>query len=178
LDKDAGRLPRALSRLETAARTTTNAVIWTMLAMYLDDQGRSAEALEWARRACDLAADYPAGPAVLCALLLRAGQNEQAMRAGCSALRLDPQDYDLHLKVGLALVRLKRFAEASSYFSDALDCSPRGADAHFWLGIALWNLKAKNAEALQHIATAVRLSPQNAEWKRVLDEMQNEIRAP
>jgi len=102
LDKDAGRLPRALSRLETAARTTTNTVIWTMLAMYLDDQGRSAEALEWARRACDLAADYPAGPAVLCALLLRAGQNEQAMRAGCSALRLDPQDYDLHLKVGLA----------------------------------------------------------------------------
>jgi tetratricopeptide (TPR) repeat protein len=178
LDKDAGRLPRALARLEAATRTTTNAMICTTLALCLGEQGRSAEALEWARRACDLALDYPTAPALLCSLSLRAGQNAQAVRAGRCALRLAPQDYEVHCNVGLALVRLQRYAEAASCFSDALDCSPRGADAHFWLGIALWNLPGKKAQARQHLAAAVRLSPQNTAWKRTLDEMQMEPATP
>ncbi len=140
LDKDAGRLPGALTRLEAAAQTTTNAIVFTTLALYLGQQDRSAEAVVWARRACEVAVDYPAAPALLCSLLLRAGENEEAARAASWALRLGPQDYDVHFNAGLALIRLKRFAEAAACFSDALDCSPRGADAHFWLGIALWNM--------------------------------------
>ncbi len=175
LDKESGRLPRALERLEAATRTGTNAMIDTTLALYLGEQGKTEEAVEWARRACDLAADYPAAPALLCSLSLRAGQNERAVRAGCEALRTGPQDYDVHFNVGLALVRLKRFAEAASYFSDALDSSPRGADAHFWLGIALWNLPGKRTDALEHLATAVQLAPQNTRWKTTLAEMQKEI---
>jgi tetratricopeptide (TPR) repeat protein len=178
LDKDAGRLPGALARLEAAAPTANNALICTTLALYLGEQDRSAEALEWARRACELTVDYPAAPALLCSLSLRAGQNEQAVRAGCRALRLAPQDYDLHFDVGLALVRLKRYTEAASCFSDAVDCSPRAADAHFWLGIALWNLPGQKAQARDHVAAAVQLSPQNAAWKSTLDEMQKELPAP
>jgi Flp pilus assembly protein TadD len=175
LDKDSGRIPSALARLETAAQTTTNAIVLTTLALYLGEQGRTEEALERARQASELGVDYPAAPALLCSLSLRAGQNEQAVRAGRGALRLAPQDYDLQFNVGLALVRLKRFAAAASYFSNALDCSPNGADAHFWLGIALWNSTGKRNEALVHLATAVRLSPQNTKWKTTLDEMRNEM---
>jgi tetratricopeptide (TPR) repeat protein len=177
LDKDAGRLPLALARLESAARTNTNAMIWTALALYLGQQGQSSEAVDWARRACELGVDYPVAPALLCSLSLRAGQNDEVVRAGRLALRLAPQDYDIHFNVGLALVRLKRFAEAASYFSDALDCSPQGADAHFWLGISLWNLPGKKTEALGHVTTAVRLSPQNSKWKTTLDEMRKEVTA-
>ncbi len=178
LDHDAGRLPRALARLEAAAPTTTNAMIYATLALYLAEQGRSAEALQWARRACDLSLDYLTAPALLCSLSLRAGQNEQAVQAGCRALRLVPQDYDIHFKVGLALVRLKRYAEAVSYFSDALVWSPRDADAHFWLGIALWNVPGQKAQARDEVAAADRLSPQNAAWKSALDEMQKDLCAP
>jgi Tfp pilus assembly protein PilF len=178
LDKDAGHLPRAVARLETAARTATNALIFTTLAQYRDEQGDSAEALEWARRACNLAPDYAAAPALLCSLALRAGQNEEAIRAARLALRAAPQDYNIHFNVGLALVRLKRFAEAASCFSNALDCFPRGPDAHFWLGIALWNLPPRRAEALEQIAIAVQLSPQNARWKTTLEEMQKEMNVP
>jgi tetratricopeptide (TPR) repeat protein len=175
LDKEAGRLPRALERLEAATQTSTNAIINTTLALYLGEQGRTEEALEWARRACESATDYPAAPALLCSLSLRAGQNEEAVRAGCRALRTAPQDYDVQFNVGLALVRLKRFAAAASYFSGALDSSPHGADAQFWLGIALWNLPGKRTDALEHLTTAIQLSPQNTRWKTTLDEMQKEM---
>jgi Tfp pilus assembly protein PilF len=177
LDKDAGRLTNALARLEPAAQTMTNAMIWTSLALDLAQQGNSAKALEWSRRACEIAPDYPSAPALLCSLALRAGQNDEAIRAGRLALRLTPQDYDIHFNVGLALVRLKQFAEAVPYFSAALDDSPTGPDSHFWLGIALWNLPGNQADALEQITAAVRLSPQNLRWKSTLVEMQKETTA-
>jgi tetratricopeptide (TPR) repeat protein len=178
LDRAAGRLSRAVSRLEAAAQSNTNAEIDTSLAQCLGEQGRVAEALEWARRANELAVDYPGAPSVLCSLSLRAGQNEQAARAGTLALRLKPQDGQVHLNVGLALERLNRREEAASEFSDALDCSPQRADAHFWLGMALWNLPGRKAEARDQVAAALKLAPQNAEWRSRLAEMQKEPAAP
>jgi tetratricopeptide (TPR) repeat protein len=171
LDKTAGRLPATVARLQAAAQTTTNAVIDTALALRLGEQGDMAAALQWARRACQLTVDYPAAPALLCALSLRAGQNEEAARAGASALRLAPQNGELQFNVGLALVRLKRFAEAASRFSAAAEISPSNPDAHFWRGIALWNVPHRKAEARDEVAVAVRISPQNERWKATLEEM-------
>jgi tetratricopeptide (TPR) repeat protein len=133
-----------------------------------------AEALPWARRACDLTTDYPGAATVLCSLCLQAGQNEQAARAGALALRLKPQDGEVHFKVGLALERMNRHEEAAAQFSDALDRSPQRADAHYWLGRALWNLPGRQAEAREQVAAALQLSPHNAEWKSKLAEMQNQ----
>jgi Flp pilus assembly protein TadD len=174
LDRAAGHLSRAVSRLQAAAQSSTNATIDTALARCLSEQGRMAEALEWARRANDLTIDYPGAPSVLCSLSLRAGLNEQAVRAGSLALRLKPQDGELHLNAGLALERLNRHEKAASQFSDAVDCAPQRADAHFWLGIALWNLPGKKAEAKNQVAAALQLAPQNAGWKSKLAEMQKE----
>jgi tetratricopeptide (TPR) repeat protein len=172
LERKAGQISNAVARLEAAARTSTNAMIDTALAQQLGAQGRMAEALEWAGRACELHTDYAAAPALLCALLLRAGQNEQAAWAGSLALALKPQDGEVHFNAGLALVRLKRFAEAASQFSGAVEVSPRDADAHFWLGIALWNLPGSKAEGRDQVAIAVGLSPQNTRWKSTLEEME------
>jgi tetratricopeptide (TPR) repeat protein len=176
LDKSAGHVSRAAARLEAAARTTTNAMIDTALALRLGEQGRVAEALEWAGRACDLTVDYPAAPALVCSLSLRAGRNEQAARAGALALRLAPQNSELQFNVGLALVRLKRYAEASARLSDAAEGAPRDADAHFWLGIALWNLPGRKPAARDQVALALRLSPQNDRWKATLQEMDLDLR--
>jgi tetratricopeptide (TPR) repeat protein len=107
---------------------------------------------------------------------LRAGRNEQAARAGALALRLAPQNSVLQFNVGLALVRLKRYAEASARLSDAAEGAPRDADAHFWLGIALWNLPGRKPAARDQVALALRLSPQNDRWKATLQEMDLDLR--
>jgi Tfp pilus assembly protein PilF len=174
LDKNSGHIARAAARLETAAQTTSNEKIDTTLAQCLAQEGRTEDALAWARRACDLASDYPAAPAALCALSLRAGQNEQAEQAGTLALRLAPQDDEVHFDVGLAAIRLKHFAEAVSHFSYAEEIRPESAEAHFWLGISLWNMPGKKAEGRNQVAIAVRLAPQNDKWKATLIEMQRD----
>jgi tetratricopeptide (TPR) repeat protein len=178
LDKDAGHLARAAARLEEAAQTTTNAMIDTALAGDLAGEGRLAEAIEWARRACGLTLDYAPAPALLCELSLRAGQNEQAVRAGAAALRLEPWDDEVHFNVGVAWARLRRYPEAAGQLADAVVCKPRRADAHYELGLALWRLPGRKAEARDHVATAVRLSPQNAQWKSALAKMQQEMNMP
>jgi tetratricopeptide (TPR) repeat protein len=127
LDKSAGHLSRAVARLEAAARTATNAMINTALALRLGEQGRVAEAVEWAGRACELTVDYPVAPALLCSLSLQAGRNELAARAGFLALRLKPQDGEVHFNTGVALERLNRHEEAVAQFADAVECSPQNA---------------------------------------------------
>jgi Flp pilus assembly protein TadD len=172
LDEKGGHLDRGVARLEAAAQATTNEMIEATLALLLGEQGHVPEALTWAKRACDLSQDFPTGLVLLCSLSLRAGQNEQAVWAGTRALRLTPQNEDVHFNVGLALVRLKRFEEAAAQLSDAAEEAPRNANAHFWLGIALWNVPGRKAEARDQVAAAIRLAPQHAEWKPTLDEMQ------
>jgi len=175
LDKEAGRPAQAVARLESSGLTQTNALLLTTLALYLGEQNQTAAAVDWARRATALAPDYAPAPALLCSLSLRAGLNEEAARAGRLALRVAPQDYEVQFDTGLALIRLRQFAEAAPYFSNALDCSPGGADAHFWLGIALWNLPGQKAEAFEQISSAVHLAPQNARWKATLDDLRKEM---
>lgn len=175
LEKDTIGITNAITRLETEARSVTNEIVWTTLARYLGEQGRAEEAVDWLRRACEVAPDYPAAPALLCLLSLRSNQNDEAVRAGQLALRVAPQDYEVQFNVGLALARQKRFPDAAAYFSNALDCNPRGADAHFWLGITLWNFPQRKVEAIEQVATAVQLAPQNPHWKSTLEEMRREI---
>jgi tetratricopeptide (TPR) repeat protein len=164
--------------LEVAAQTHTNATIDTGLAQCLGDEGRMAEALEWAGRANELTVDYPGAPTVLCSLALRAGRNELAVRAGSLALRLKPQNAEVHCNVGLALERMNRHEEAARQFYYALDCSPERADAHYWLGITLWNLPGRKADGRDQVAAALQLVPQNAEWKSKLAVMQKELGIP
>jgi tetratricopeptide (TPR) repeat protein len=157
--------------LEAATQTVTNELIDTTLAWYLNRQGRVTNALEWARRACALSTDYPVAPALLCSLSLQAGENEEAVRAGKMALRLKPQDGEVHFNVGLALARMNRHPDAALYLLNAVTLSPRRADAHYWLGMALWNLPGRRALARDQVAAALELSPQNAEWKAKLDRV-------
>jgi tetratricopeptide (TPR) repeat protein len=111
-------------------------------------------------------------------LALRAGQNEQALRAGTLALRLKPQNGEIHFNVGLALERMNRHEEAAAQFVYALDCSPQRAEAHYWLGTTLWNLPRRKAEAKDQVAAALQLAPQNAVWKSKLTEMEKELAVP
>jgi len=178
LDRAAGRLSLAVSQLEAAAQSHTNATIDTGLAQCLGEQGRMAEALEWAGRANELTVDYPGAPTVLCSLALRAGQNELAVRAGTLALRLKPQNGEIHFNVGLALERMNRHEEAATQFYYALDSTPQRADAHYWLGVALSNLPGRKTEARDQVAGALQLAPQNAEWKSKLAEIQKELTVP
>ncbi len=162
---------QAIARLEKAAQTRTNVMIDTDLALRLGEDGRTEEALAWARRACALSMDYAPAPVLLCSLSLRAGQNEQAASAGSWALRVSPQNADLQLYTGLACMRLKRYEEAAPRFADAVEFAPQNPDAHFWRGMALWSVGRNPMEAREEVATAVRLVPQNAKWKAALDEM-------
>jgi tetratricopeptide (TPR) repeat protein len=178
LDRAAGHLARAVSQLEAAAQTHTNATLDTGLAQCLGEQGRIAEALVWAGRANELTVDYPGAPTVLCSLALRAGQNELAARAGALALRLKPQNGELHFNVGLALERMNLHEEAAAQFYYALDSNPQNADAHFWLAAALANLPGRKTEARGQLAEALHLAPPQAEWKSKLADLQRELALP
>jgi tetratricopeptide (TPR) repeat protein len=87
------------------------------------------------------------------------GLMEEAVTNFNKALDLDPMDATIHLNLGMALVSLKRQAEAQRHYAEAVRLDPNLAEAHFRLGFELGR-QGKDAEAMGHFAESVRLKPE------------------
>ncbi len=93
--------------------------------------------------------------------LLSEGKAEEAVQVLTNALRLKPDDEDVHYNLGLALTRLGRFDQAIQEYNEALRIFPEYAEAHNNLG----NLLMRTGDitnAIAHLERAVKVMPDYA----------------
>jgi tetratricopeptide (TPR) repeat protein len=160
---------QAVKLLEHAIKDDpADAQIETFLAWDLSFCGRLDEAIVHAKRAVELAPENEDAGKALCGLALRQNNYEEAVTAGRSVLSLNPTDQKTHFNLGLALMSLGQIPEAITHFSALVDAQPTWAEPQFYLGRCLLDQPGKRDEALAHLEEAVRLNPENADWKAAL----------
>jgi len=99
--------------------------------------------------------------------ILRAGTSKvEAVALFEQALRLKPDDAEVHNNLGSTLRGVGRLAESTEHLQEALRLDPHYFDAHLNLGLILMSLG--RPEALTHLEEAVRLNPGSAEARNSL----------
>ena len=89
------------------------------------------------------------------------GRHLEAAEANRSAVKLCPQDPEVHSNLGVALSALGRLEEAEKSLKSSISINPKFAPAHFNLGNTLMTL-GKFDEAEVSLRQAVTLDPKHA----------------
>lgn len=160
---DASNFADAELRLREAHRLApTQTAVLTNLAMVLAQQGKRAEAREFAEQAL---ARNPNGIETLLVLAdchLHDEHYAKALAAYDQILALEPNAAEIHSNRGLALARLDRHAEAIESYDRAVAINPAFANAHTNRGNALHEL-SRHQDALAAHQRALALAPELAE---------------
>jgi tetratricopeptide (TPR) repeat protein len=98
-------------------------------------------------------------------VMLHAKKYEYAVTALHRVLELNPRLPEAHVNMGFALIGLKRFKEAQSFFESATNLRPYQRNAYWGLAVALENLGDLHA-ALGAMRTYIHLSPPDDAYVR------------
>jgi Tfp pilus assembly protein PilF len=93
--------------------------------------------------------------------LLREGKLDAALERFGEALKITPDDEDIHFNMGITLARLRRFDEAIEHYAEAIRLLPQYAEARNNLGNAL-AMKNRLEEAAAQFKSAIDIMPQHA----------------
>jgi tetratricopeptide (TPR) repeat protein len=148
--------PQAQDSAATAVHATFNQ------GLALHQQGKLADA---ARLYGEVLQQQPNHFDALHLLGVIAAQNkktELAVELITKAIRLNATVAAAHSNLGIALLHLKRPAEALASYDTAIALKPDFAEAHYNRGIALRDLK-RSEEALASYDTAIALRPDHAD---------------
>jgi len=100
---------------------------------------------------------------------LRRGMPAQATVSLEKAKRREPEKASIREALGIAYLRIQRYAEAEQEFRKMLELSPADHYAHYGLGRAL-EKQGRETEANGHYKLASSLRPQNEHYaSRILD---------
>jgi Flp pilus assembly protein TadD len=154
------------SYLKAVAELPDNApLLERIAATYLAD-GKTDEALRYARQAAEQDPSDPGAWKMVAELELQKG-NLEAGRAALEKVPpekiTDPQPY---VNLGILLVNKKQWTEAAAAFDKAIAIKPDDADAYRYRGICNMQLK-KNAEARADFKKALELDPNGPEAQDV-----------
>ena len=94
---------------------------------------------------------------------LRKGRAAQATVALEKAKRREPEKASIREALGIAYLRIERYAEAEQEFRKMLELSPADHYAHYGLGRAL-EKQGREAEANGHFKLASSLRPQSRHY--------------
>jgi tetratricopeptide (TPR) repeat protein len=144
------------------AVTSENYLARFNLALVLDAQGSTSQAVERLRETVRIRPNFAVAHIELGELLARQGQNEQAARELRTALTLKPDSADTHLRLGSVLGAMGRNDDAVSEFSQGVRLAPDNADGHYDLGIAFAQ-GGKLEAAVHEFSAVVRLRPDDFE---------------
>jgi tetratricopeptide (TPR) repeat protein len=142
------------------------------LADVADDQLPSAQRQQRERATGEYVAslqqdaDWPAANVSLGNLRLRQGRADEAIAAYERALSLDPRFVGGHVNLADAYRQLGREGDAEKTLRRGLVRLPRSAELHHALGLLLARKRDMPA-ALDELATAARLAPDNARYAYV-----------
>ena len=77
-----------------------------------------------------------------------------------NAIKIEPNSYDLYLKLGLLNQHLANYDESIKYFKKTISLEPKSVSAFSNLGIIYYKLNKKNL-ALKNYLKAISLDPEN-----------------
>ncbi len=133
-----------------------------MLASTLLEQGRAAEALEYATRAVEIAPKQSYAHMALGNALGRLGRQRDAIAQHEQAFRLNDNPAQAHYNFGVALMELGKEPEAAEHFQQALQIKPDIPVAHYNLGCALYRM-GRVSEAIKEFEAELQLNPDYAD---------------
>jgi len=142
--------------------------------------GKNEEALrltEKAERTCPGLSDVPSYRG---RLLEKMGREDEAMKCYREAFRRNPQDSLALSRLAFASLKRREFEAARAYFATAILCTPQSAPLSFranlrmGLGVAFAQLKQWK-EAKLEFQAVLRLTPDMAEAKQYLDQVEAEL---
>ncbi len=84
----------------------------------------------------------------------------QAIKFLEDAIKIKPNAYDLHLKLGLLHQHLNDYEKSIQYFEKSISLEPKSVSAYFNLGLIYFKLNKKNL-ALKNYLKAIDLDPKN-----------------
>jgi len=90
------------------------------------------------------------------------GQTDRAKEEYLTALRIEPQFLPARINLAMLHDQLGQKADAEKEFRKLIELEPKLAEAHYSLGLLLAENEDRLQEASGFLATAARLSPQNA----------------
>ncbi len=162
-----GRLPEAITHLETALRIRPeSAAARSDLASALaQTPGRLPEAIAQYQAAIRLLPDSAILHQNLASALAKfPNRLPEAIREYQAALRVDPEYAEAHNNLGLALAGIPgRLPDAIAEYQAALRIQPDYAEAHYNLGVALSKTSGRLPEAAAEFEAALRIQPDYAE---------------
>lgn len=139
-------------------------------------RGDYASALAWLRWAIALGGDTlwlkPAAGYAATMMgfeSLQSKSDDAALLLYSFAVSMDPAQADPHLGLGLAQERKGLLQEAEKSYKKSAEINNRSGQAFYNLGALYWK-QERWVEAREAIEKAVKLSPDNPEWKRRLQQ--------
>lgn len=101
---------------------------------------------------------------------LENGEPENAINQFMMALETDPDNPNIHIGMGRALLALKKTEEAREHLQKAMKLAPEFADAHFYMGYVF--LEKENKEsAINEFKEALNINPRYESAKLRLNEL-------
>jgi protein O-mannosyl-transferase len=141
--------------------TRDNYLAYNNLGYYLNNQGRTAEAMENYRLSLKINSAYEDALNNLGYALAGQKKYAEAIPLYEAALRVRPRHAEVHNNLGNALSETGKIDEAIQQYLIVLQEKPDHADAHNNLGIAL-AMKGRLDEAITHFHEAIRCKPSYA----------------
>ena len=143
-----GVLNAALANVPPAARDLYQK------ALNAAQTGDSKKAIEELQNALSIYPEFPLALNELGVQYLRMGQPDKAAEVLGKAIRLAAQDFQPRLNYGIALLNLRRFAEAEAQLRAAVGLNDSVPTAHMYLGIVL-AIKRKLEEGEKELKIAI-----------------------
>jgi serine/threonine protein kinase/tetratricopeptide (TPR) repeat protein len=130
------------------------------LGVFLDNEGRSAEAVTFLRVAVALRSRNASAHQALAVALRRKGDLDGAIRQLQQALDIDPEFSRAHNSLGLALFDKKEIQGALHHTRRAIELDPNDAVCHYNLGTYLGETGELD-EAIRYYRRALDLNPKH-----------------
>lgn len=167
----------------TLAVTGDNRKVLHLLGLSLLEQGRIDEGVDTLATVFGISGHAEnAGPAVLQNLTgigdSRFGRADlmTAIVYYRAALAIQPDSAPLQLRLGRALLRLTRFADAIEVLRTAIALDPNDAEAHYSIGLA-FEVSGRPGRAARHYREALRLEPGSREFRERLQRLRKQSEA-
>ncbi|MCX5659498.1 MAG: tetratricopeptide repeat protein, partial [Planctomycetota bacterium] len=162
----------ALARRVTAAAAATVLVALAVFTYRQVDHWRNSEALF--TRAVTVTAGNCFAHDALAKVLDGKGDHAGAFKHFRESININPNFFDPHFNLGVALMRANNHREAAEQFDIASQLRPTSVDAHGNFGLALANLNQFD-RAIRQYQQAISLSPPGAASPRLHGNLANAL---